>query len=82
MKKKPSKKVTEITPTDFKIVVPTKNDRDNLLYAFYEDKIIVDWDLFHDLEKRTCPHIKTYVDGGIKYCNKCWKALEVTSYRD
>jgi len=48
----------------------------------YISPIIVDSDQFHHLEQATCPHPETYIQGGIKYCKECWKALEVTSHRD
>lgn len=32
--------------------------------------------------RKPCVHKKTFVDGGIKYCERCGDMLEVTSYRD
>lgn len=43
-------------------------------------QIIVDEDTFRKMEQEMCQHKDTYVENGIKYCKKCWKALEVTSY--
>ncbi len=41
---------------------------------------VVDDDVFHHMEQRTCPHTKTYIQDGIEYCHECWKALKVLSY--
>ena len=46
--------------------------------------IVVDDDLYHRLLQKTCPHPKEeqYNENGINYCKLCWKALEVTSFRE
>jgi hypothetical protein len=48
----------------------------------YFDPFIVDFELFHHLKQRSCIHKKTYTLEGIKYCKDCWKALEITSWRE
>ena len=40
------------------------------------------WELYDIVYKRTCKHLKTWNDHGIKYCESCKQAIEVTSYRD
>jgi len=42
----------------------------------YSD-IIVDFGLYHRLKQCTCSHPEIYIEDGIKYCKKCWKALEI-----
>lgn len=44
-------------------------------------RIIVDYDLFRQINRKLCPHLETHVEDGIKYCKDCKKDLEVTSYR-
>lgn len=44
--------------------------------------IVVNPDLFREMQQETCPHPETWVDNGIKICKVCQKHLEVTSFRD
>lgn len=46
------------------------------------ETFVIDDDTFHHMEQATCPHTKTFTQDGIKYCEECFKALEVTSFRD
>ena len=62
-------------------IVATERDRKEL-QELLRNPVICDDDLYHRCNQLTCPHKKTYVDGGVKYCEECWKALEVTIFRD
>jgi hypothetical protein len=97
----------------FLIVVPTEDDKKQLLAAFeyfhdnrlidadfiavnqlahcyvtpelekgHPDMIVVDPDLYSDVNREVCQHLDTWVDQGIRICKVCNKHLEVTSYRD
>ena len=44
--------------------------------------IIVNYDLFHEVQKIACPHAETIIDEGVRYCKACRKGLEVTTFRD
>ena len=97
---------------DFLIVVPSEDDKKQLLAAFeyfhdnklidtdfiavnqlahcyvtpelekgHPQMIVVDPDLFRDVQKESCQHPDTWVDNGIRICKVCNKHLEVTSWR-
>ena len=55
-----------------------------LAHSYLDDEnvIVVDEDQYRRLEQATCNHLETHIQDGIKYCKQCWKALQVTSYRD
>lgn len=44
--------------------------------------IVVDDDLYHRFHQKLCAHKTTFIQNGIKYCDNCFKALEITSFRD
>lgn len=46
------------------------------------DPIVVDPIAFKYARQRTCIHKETIVDGGIRYCKFCDKAMEIVNYRD
>jgi 3-polyprenyl-4-hydroxybenzoate decarboxylase len=55
---------------------------DSKLEKGHPEIIVVDSDLFSDVNREVCQHTDTWVDNGIKICKTCQKHLEVTSYRD
>lgn len=81
------KKKLQLNPEiKFRVIVPTEQDRINLIkritIPWEMNSIIVDDDMFHHMEQKSCPHTKTFFLDGIKYCRECYKALEITSFRD
>ena len=69
----------------FIVVVPTPAEKMDFLArhgTIHSSQIITNPDLYREAWREACPHTKTYIDNGIKYCKLCDKSLEVLSYRD